>query len=63
MTEHGRPIAKLTAVSDDLDRFNALVEAGVITPASSAKRRLPSRRVSITGGAPTISDLVAEQRR
>ena len=63
VTEHGRPIAKLTAVSDDLDRFTTLVEAGVITPAPNPKRRLPTRRVAIEGGAPTIAVLVAEQRR
>ena len=42
------------------DRFRALVEEGVITPAISPARRRPGPRVVPEG---SVSGLVAEQRR
>lgn len=62
ITEHGRPIARLTSVSADVETRTALIEAGIIRPAQVARRRLPSKRIKISPGDP-ISDLVAQQRR
>ncbi len=60
VTEHGRPIARLTAVSADVDQMASLVDEGIVRPAT-AKRQLPARRVK---SDPTLlADLVSAQRR
>ena len=61
VTERGRPIARLTGLTPDVDRLAELIAAGIVTP-SSAPRRVPSRRVRLRGQG-TIADIVAEQRR
>lgn len=63
VTEHGRPIARLTAIGGDVDRMAELVEAGVIKPATGSGRRLPGRRVKLTDGASQLQELIDEQRR
>ncbi len=62
VTEHGRPIARLTSTTPDVDRRAALIEAGVVRPATATRRRLPSRRVKLAPGDP-LETLVAQQRR
>ena len=62
VTEHGRPIARLTAIAPDVDRRAALIEAGIIRPASDTRRRLPTRRVTLAPGEP-LDALVARQRQ
>jgi prevent-host-death family protein len=62
VTEHGRPIARLTATTPDVDRRAALIEAGIVRPASAPRRRLPSQRVKLTPGEP-LDALVARQRQ
>ena len=62
VTEHGRPIARLTAVSPDVDRRAELIEAGIVRPAPASRRRLPSQRVKLTPGE-SIETLVAQQRQ
>ena len=62
VTEHGRPIARLTSIAPDIDRRAALIDAGIIRPASQPRRRLPTLRVKVSPGPP-LSELVAEQRR
>ena len=62
VTEHGRPIARLTSVAPEVDRRAALIEAGIVRPAPASHRRLPSQRVKITPGDP-LDVLVAHQRR
>ena len=62
VTEHGRPIARLTSVAPDVDRRSSLIEAGIVRPAPAGRRRLPSKRVKLIGGE-ALADLVAEQRR
>jgi prevent-host-death family protein len=63
VTEHGRPIARLTAIGGDVDRMAELVEAGIIRPATRPERRLPGKRVKLAGGASQITDLIDDQRR
>lgn len=62
VTEHGRPIARLTAVSADVERMAGLVAAGVIRPAATNRRRLPAKRVPVSGGAESLAAQVAEHR-
>jgi prevent-host-death family protein len=62
VTEHGRAIARLCAVSADVDRMADLVAAGVIRPAATSRRRLPVKRVRIVDGALSLADQVSEQR-
>ena len=59
ITDRGRPVARLTSVDPDVDRLQALIDNGVITPAT-APRSLPDRRVRVKG---SLADLVADQRR
>ncbi len=61
VTQHGRPIARLIPVGGEVDRMTALVDAGIVR-APAATRRLPARRVRLTGGG-SIDDDVADQRR
>ena len=62
VTEHGRPIARLSPVGADIDRMTALVEAGIVRAPRTAKRQLPAKRVRLSGGG-SADDEVAEQRR
>ncbi len=62
VTEHGRPIARLSPVGEDVDRMTALVDAGIVRPPQASARRLPAKRVKLTGGE-SLDDDVAAQRR
>lgn len=62
VTEHGRPIARLSGVEVDVDRMADLIASGIVRPAASSQRRLPAKRVKLTDGRSSLSDIVAEQR-
>ena len=62
VTEYGSPIARLTAIAPDVDRRAALIEAGIVRPASDTRRRLPHRRVKLAPGEP-LDALVTRQRQ
>jgi prevent-host-death family protein len=62
VTEHGRPIARLIPVGADVDRMTALVDAGIVRAPTTTTRRLPARRVRLTGGG-SVADEIADQRR
>ncbi|MFZ5871331.1 MAG: type II toxin-antitoxin system Phd/YefM family antitoxin [Actinomycetota bacterium] len=62
VTDHGRPVARLVAAGPEADRMADLVAAGIVVPARTTTRRLPTRRARLTSGPP-ISDVVTEQRR
>ena len=62
VTEHGRPIARLTSIGPDVDRMAGLVQAGIVRPAQTLKRRKPPKRVRLAPGG-SVADLVSEQRR
>ncbi len=62
ITEHGRPIARLTSLAPEVDKMAELVEAGIVRRPASAVRRLPARRVKL-GPGETIAEIVAQQRR
>jgi prevent-host-death family protein len=62
VTEHGRPIARLSAIGVDVDRMADLIASGIVRPAASSRRQLPARRVKLTGGSSSLTDIVAEQR-
>ena len=62
VTEHGRPIARLSAVGGDVDRMALLVAAGIVQPSTSPHRQLPKKRVKLTDGSSSLADVVAEQR-
>ena len=61
VTEHGRPIARLSAIEPDVDRMAELVAAGIVQPSTSSRRQLPRKRVKLTPGS-SLADNVAEQR-
>jgi prevent-host-death family protein len=58
VTEHGRPIARITPIREE-SRYDALVREGLITPAPVRERSLPPTRVRPSG---SVSELVREQR-
>jgi len=58
VTDHGKPIARLTPVSGP-NGLQQLIAAGVVRPPLRPKR--PARIPSEAGGI--VSDLVEEQRR
>jgi prevent-host-death family protein len=62
VTEHGRPIARLSAVGVDVDRMAELIASGIVQPATNSKRQLPTKRVKLTDGSSSLADIVAEQR-
>lgn len=60
VTEHGRPVARLTKLEPSMDRLAALIASGAVQAPTSNARRRPARRIKSSG---SVSDLVAEQRR
>jgi prevent-host-death family protein len=60
VTDHGRPVARLSALDRSTDRLAELVAAGVVRPPTRETRHRPRRRIKAAG---SVSDLVAEQRR
>lgn len=62
VTEHGRPIARLSPVGADIDRMTALVDAGIVRQPKTMTRRLPAERVRLTDGGSVDAD-IADQRR
>ena len=62
VTEHGRPIARLSPVGAEVDRMTALVNAGIVRAPTTTTRRLPARRVRLNAGG-SLDDDVADQRR
>ncbi len=62
VTEHGRPIARLSPVGADVDRVTALVDAGIVRPPETTTRRLPPKRVRLAGDG-SVDDDVTDQRR
>jgi prevent-host-death family protein len=60
VTDHGRPVARLTPLDAGTGRLAALVAAGVVQAPKDNTRHRPTRRVR---ARTTISDLVREQRR
>ena len=49
VTEHGRPIARLSALGKDVDRMAELVAAGIVQPPTERQRHLPKKRVKLVG--------------
>lgn len=62
VTEHGRPIARLSPVSADVDRMAALVEAGIVQPPLSSRRHLPTERIKLIGSNSLDNDVAAQRR-
>lgn len=60
VTEHGRPVARLTRLEPSMDRLAALIASGAVQAPATGTRRRPARRIKSTG---SVSELVAEQRR
>jgi len=60
VTEHGRPVARLSALDEPSNRLAALIASGAVRPPKNRTRQRPARRIKSKG---SVSDLVAEQRR
>ena len=60
VTDHGRPVARLSSIDDGTDKLAILVAAGLVRPPTSRIRQRPARRVRAAG---SVSELVSHQRR
>jgi len=62
VTQHGVPIARLSAVGSEIDNRQAMIDAGILSPARTSTRHVPDRRIQLAPGQ-SIDEIVAEQRR
>jgi prevent-host-death family protein len=60
VTDRGRPVARLSALDQPIDRLGALIASGAVRAPRTTVRSRPARRVKAKG---SVSDLVAQQRR
>lgn len=60
VTDHGRPVARLSAIDPAEDRLSMLISTGLVTPPRSTVRQRPGSRIKAKG---SVSSFVAEQRR
>ena len=60
VTQHGRPVARLSAMDHPSDRLAQLIASGVVRPPKDTARHRPSHRIKPKG---SVSELVADQRR
>ena len=60
ITEHGRPVARLTSASGG-SKLAAMIAAGAVTPASAPAE--PADAYPRPRPSKSVADLVAEQRR
>lgn len=60
VTDHGKPVARLTALDPKRSKLQEMIDAGRVHPPKSATRHYPKARIKVEGG---IADYVAEQRR
>ena len=59
VTEHGRPVARLTTLTESDDRLQRLIESGAVRPALRPKNPRPRGRLKATG---SISEIVISER-
>lgn len=59
VTEHGKPVARLTTISDSDTRIQKLIDSGLVTPAIDPSRPRPRGRIPVKQ---SISELIREMR-
>ncbi len=60
VTDHGRPVARLSPLDRPTDTLATLIASGAVRPPKNTSRHLPTSRIEAQG---SVSELVAEQRR
>ncbi len=60
VTEHGKPVARLTALTEADDRLTRLIAYGAVRPAIKSKNSRPRGRFKATG---SVSEIVINERR
>ena len=60
VTEHGKPVARLTALTEADDRLTRLIASGAVRPAIKSKNPRPRGRFKATG---SVSEIVINERR
>ena len=60
VTEHGRPVARLSSIDHPSDTLASLIASGAVRPPKSKARHRPARRIKAKG---SVSELVPDQRR
>jgi prevent-host-death family protein len=62
VTEHGRPVARLTPNPPHMSILDRMIADGRVTPATFDHRRLPPPPPDPTPGEPTLSEIVLAMR-
>ena len=60
VTEHGKPVARLTALTEADDRLARLIASGAVRPAVKPRNPRPRGRFTATG---SVSEIVINERR
>ena len=60
VTDHGRPVARLSGMGVSTEKLAALIADGVVQPPTQRSRQRPARRTKADG---SVSGLVGEHRR
>ena len=60
VTEHGKPVARLTALTEADNRLARLIASGAVRPAVKPKNPRPRGRFTATG---SVSEIVISERR
>jgi len=63
VTDHGRPVAKLSPLEDGETKRARLIREGKLTPARRPKSSALPPGVPLLGDGPLVSDMVLEDRR
>lgn len=63
VTDHGRPVARLSPIDEEEAHYQRLVREGLVTPAKRRKRAPLLPLVPLEGEGPLVSEMVLEDRR
>ena len=63
VTDHGKPVARLTAIEDGEAKRARLIREGILTPARRPKSTVLPPPIPLIGEGPSASEMLLEDRR
>lgn len=63
VTDHGHPVARLSAIDEEEAHYQRLVREGLVTPAKRRKRAPLPPLIPLEGEGALVSEMVLEDRR
>lgn len=63
VTDHGRPVARLSPIEDGETKRARLIREGTLTPARRPKSTILPPPIPLIGEGPLVSEMVLEDRR